>query len=53
MPIPLPESAQASVEYPIAVVAKAKHPEAARAFVRLVLSAKGRRALRAAGFGLP
>lgn len=37
-------------EYPIAVVAGAAHPELARAWVELVLSASGQRALRAAGF---
>jgi molybdate transport system substrate-binding protein len=51
--IELPESAQAQVEYPIAVVRDARHPDAARAFVELVLGERGRQALRAAGFGLP
>lgn len=51
--IELPENAQARVEYPIAVVRDARQPDAARAFVELVLGERGRQALRAAGFGLP
>jgi len=51
--IELPEEAQALVEYPIAVVEGARHPEWARAFVALVLGERGRTALKAAGFGLP
>jgi molybdate transport system substrate-binding protein len=51
--IELPADAQALVEYPIAVHADAPSPEAARAFVELVLSERGRDALRAAGFGVP
>jgi molybdate transport system substrate-binding protein len=51
--IELPEDAQARVEYPIAVVRDARQPDAARAFVELVLGERGRQALRAAGFGLP
>jgi molybdate transport system substrate-binding protein len=51
--IELPAEAQAQVEYPIAAVADAPNPEAARAFVDLVLSERGRDALRAAGFGIP
>ena len=51
--IRIPSAAQPTVEYRIAVVAHAKHPSAARSFVALVLSTRGRAALRAAGFGLP
>jgi molybdate transport system substrate-binding protein len=51
--IELPEAAQAVVEYEIAIVKAAKSPEAARAFVELVLGDKGRLALEQAGFGLP
>ena len=51
--IELPEEAQARVEYPIAVVSEAENPEAAQAFVDLVLSDEGREALEAAGFGVP
>jgi molybdate transport system substrate-binding protein len=51
--IQLPRAAQARVEYPIAVVKDARHPDAARAFVALVLAKRGRAALRTAGFGLP
>ncbi len=51
--IDLPEDAQAQVEYPIAVVAEAENPEAAQAFVDLVLSDRGRKALESAGFGVP
>jgi molybdate transport system substrate-binding protein len=51
--IELPEDAQARVEYPIAVVSEAENPEAAQAFVDLVLSDEGREALEAAGFGVP
>jgi molybdate transport system substrate-binding protein len=51
--IELPSEAQARVEYPIAVVTDAKNPEAARAFVELVLSERGQRALETAGFGVP
>jgi len=51
--IAIPESAEPTATYEIATVANAPHPVAARRFVRLVLSARGRAALEAAGFGLP
>jgi molybdate transport system substrate-binding protein len=51
--IELPASAQARVRYEIAVVSGSAHPEAAQAFVALVLGDAGRAALSAAGFGLP
>lgn len=51
--IELPASAQARVEYEIAVVKGTDRRDAAREFVDRVLSEDGRRALRQAGFGLP
>jgi molybdate transport system substrate-binding protein len=51
--IELPAEAQAEVKYPIAVVVDAANPDAAKAFVGLVLGPEGRQALENAGFGLP
>jgi molybdate transport system substrate-binding protein len=51
--IELPESAQATVLYPIAIVTDAQDPDAAQAFVDLVLGPEGQAALTEAGFGLP
>jgi molybdate transport system substrate-binding protein len=51
--IGLPASAQARVEYEIAVVKSAEHHDEAHAFVDRVLGEAGRRALSRAGFGLP
>lgn len=51
--IDVPGSADAVNEYPIAVLAEAPNPAAARAFVELVLSDEGQRVLRDAGFGAP
>jgi molybdate transport system substrate-binding protein len=51
--IELPEEAQADVSYPIAVVSDTENREAAEAFVELVLSDEGQRALADAGFGPP
>ena len=51
--IRLPRWLQPTVRYELAVVAKAKHRREAERFVALVTGAKGRAALRAAGFGLP
>ena len=51
--IELPDHAQATVEYPIAVVKGADDDGAARAFVELVLGPEGRQALGQAGFGPP
>ena len=45
-----PEAEQAINEYPICTLAAAPNPEAAQAFVDLVLSDEGRRALEGAGF---
>lgn len=49
----LPAAAQPDVEYQVAVVARAPHPAAARAFVRQLLSPAGRAALVRFGFGVP
>ncbi|MDX6644857.1 MAG: molybdate transport system substrate-binding protein [Miltoncostaeaceae bacterium] len=51
--IRLPARAQPTVRYEIAVVRGSANRPAARAFVARVLGPAGRRALRAAGFGLP
>jgi molybdate transport system substrate-binding protein len=51
--IALPAWAQPPVRYELAVVAASAHPAAARAFVRHVLSRRGRLLLRRAGFGVP
>jgi molybdate transport system substrate-binding protein len=51
--IELPASAQAKVEYPIAIVTDAAHMEAAQQFVDLVMSDEGQQELREAGFGPP
>jgi molybdate transport system substrate-binding protein len=51
--IALPGWAQPPIRYEIAVAKAAPHPAAARAFVKRVLSARGRQLLRRAGFGLP
>jgi len=51
--VALPVWAQPPIRYEIAVVKAAAHAAAARAFVKRVLSARGRLLLRRAGFGLP
>jgi molybdate transport system substrate-binding protein len=51
--VPLPGWAQPLVRYEIAVVKASTHVAAARAFVKRVLSKRGRLLLRRAGFGLP
>ena len=53
MAIRLPPSAHADVRYPAAVVAASDQKDEARAFIELLRSAEGRRALERAGFGLP
>lgn len=50
---PFPEAGAAVNEYPIAVVSGASNPEAARAFIDLLLSDAGQAVLRDAGFELP
>lgn len=51
--IALPGWAQPPIRYEIAVVKSSSHRAAARAYVRKVLSKRGRKLLAAAGFGLP
>ncbi len=51
--IDVPADVNVVAEYALAVVTGAEHPELSRAWVRLLLSAEGRRALRDAGFLLP
>lgn len=51
--IPLPGWAQPPVRYEIAVLKTTTHAAAARAFVKRVLSKRGRLLLKRAGFGLP
>jgi molybdate transport system substrate-binding protein len=51
--IALPRWAQPPIRYEIAVVKASPHLAAARAYVRKVTSKRGRKLLRAAGFGLP
>lgn len=48
--VPIPPELNVIAEYPIAVVEAAPHPELARAWIALVLSADGQRALEGAGF---
>jgi molybdate transport system substrate-binding protein len=51
--IPLPAWAQPPIRYEITIVKSSSHRAAARAYVRKVLSKRGRTLLAAAGFGLP
>ncbi len=51
--VPLPSWAQPAVLYELAVVKSSAHVAAARAFVKRVLSKRGRLLLKRAGFGLP
>jgi molybdate transport system substrate-binding protein len=51
--IDFPESAKAVNDYPLVALKAAPNPEAARAFVELVRSARGQAVLAAAGFGPP
>lgn len=51
--VELPGRAQPRIEYTVAVVTSAPDPAGARRFVGLLLGERGRRALAAAGFGLP
>lgn len=51
--LPTPEATGVVNDYPVAVLAAAPNPAAARAFVALVLSARGRSVLADAGFELP
>ena len=51
--VDFPEAAGAVAEYPIAVLAGARRPATAQAFVDLVMSAGGQKVLTEAGFQLP
>ncbi|WP_086564056.1 molybdate ABC transporter substrate-binding protein [Streptomyces africanus] len=51
--VDFPESAQAVNDYPIALLENAPNPKAAKAFVALVRSTEGRKALSGAGFLKP
>lgn len=51
--VDFPESAQAKTNYPIAVVKSSKQADLAGAFLTLVSSDAGRKALGAVGFGTP
>jgi molybdate transport system substrate-binding protein len=51
--IRLPRKAQPTVVYEAAIASRPRDLEAAQAFLSALLGADGRRALRAAGFGLP
>ena len=51
--IAFPQRAQPTVVYEAAIAAKPRDLEAAQAFLIALLGADGRKALRAAGFGLP
>lgn len=51
--IPFPRRAQPTVVYEAAIAARPRDLEAAQAFLSALLGPDGRRALRAAGFGLP
>jgi molybdate transport system substrate-binding protein len=51
--IPLPEAEQAINKYPISSLKAAPNPKAAKAFLDLVLSDKGQKALTTAGFRKP
>lgn len=51
--IALPGWAQPPIHYEIAVVKASTHAAAARAYIKKIMSPRGRRLLAAAGFGLP
>ena len=51
--VPLPKWAQPPIRYELAVVKQSTHRAAARAFVKKVLSKRGRLLLQRAGFGVP
>jgi molybdate transport system substrate-binding protein len=51
--IAFPEAEKAVNQYPIAALKASANPQAAQAFVRLVLSPEGQRALKEAGFRAP
>jgi molybdate transport system substrate-binding protein len=51
--IAVPAAGQPTVQYELCIPTTSQHPALAAAFVREVLSKRGRTTLRAAGFGLP
>ena len=51
--VEIPPEVNVLAEYPLAVLARAPHPELARAWVALVTGAEGQAALSNAGFGPP
>lgn len=51
--IEIPASLNASTDYPIAALTKAKNPDGAKSFIAFVLSAQGKSVLEAAGFQQP
>ena len=51
--IAIPAAGEPTVQYALCIPTTSKHRAFAQAFVREVLSTRGRTALRAAGFGLP
>lgn len=51
--IAVPAAGQPTVQYELCIPTTSQHPTLAAAFVREVLSKRGRTALRTAGFGLP
>jgi molybdate transport system substrate-binding protein len=51
--IAVPAAGQPTVRYELCIPTTSHHPKLAAAFVREVLSPRGRTALRTAGFGLP
>jgi molybdate transport system substrate-binding protein len=51
--IPVPAAGQPTVQYELCIPTTRQHPALAGAFVREVLSKRGRATLKAAGFGLP
>lgn len=51
--IEIPASLNASTDYPIAPLTKAKNPDGAKLFLAFVLSAQGESVLKAAGFQQP
>jgi molybdate transport system substrate-binding protein len=51
--IAIPAAGQPTVQYQLCIPTTRQHPQLAAAFVREVLSKRGRAALRTAGFGLP
>lgn len=51
--VPIPDSAQPTVRYEVAIVRSAPHRAQARALVRWLLTRPGRHYLEAFGFGLP